>query len=345
MDIIRKSTTITKRTTKKQTQIPFIYINKKTKKKIKSKNILKHIHSLKIPPAYTNVSISSKKNNKIQAIGTDTKGRRQYIYNPEYIKLQDTEKFSDLIIFGKKIRRIRADMKRIIRETSLGKRELQSKESLIALVLYLVDNCHFRIGCQKYKLLYKTYGVTTLNNNHFKKINDTLNIEFVGKKGVINSATITNKSICNMFEKLCKQNRGEYLFNSYEDKKKIRITERHISNYLKKYDKNITVKMFRTWKANHILLKEMLQYPLPESINNSKTNVRDIIKKAAEKMHHTRGVSKKSYMNNHIINLYIKTPIRFKNIISSFKQNRNILSIDRMLTLLLQYLKKYNNHL
>ena len=63
--------------------------------------------------------------------------------------------------------------------------------------------------------------------------------------------------------------------------------------------------MFRTWKANYILLKELLEYPLPENSNDSKQNLVEIIKSAATKMHHTKGVSIKSYMDNKIMDLYV----------------------------------------
>ena len=55
MDIIRK----------KNSNGNFYYINKKSKKKITNINILKHINTLKIPPAYKSVEISSNINSKI----------------------------------------------------------------------------------------------------------------------------------------------------------------------------------------------------------------------------------------------------------------------------------------
>ena len=56
MDIIRKT----------NSNGDFYYIKNKSKKKIKDINILKHIKSLKIPPAYKNVEISSNINSKVQ---------------------------------------------------------------------------------------------------------------------------------------------------------------------------------------------------------------------------------------------------------------------------------------
>ena len=53
---------------------------------ITDKDLIKRIESIYIPPAYKELVIAKSENNKIQAIGTDTRGRRQYIYNSKYTK-------------------------------------------------------------------------------------------------------------------------------------------------------------------------------------------------------------------------------------------------------------------
>ena len=72
MDIIRKPNGfIIKKAKKsrKKIKIPkFTYIVKKTQKKVKESKVLERINSLRIPPGYKKVSISSKPNSKIQAI-------------------------------------------------------------------------------------------------------------------------------------------------------------------------------------------------------------------------------------------------------------------------------------
>ena len=92
---------------------------------------------------------------------------------------------------------------------------------------------------------------------------------------------------------LCKKNNKEYVF-CYENNGEIfRITERHINEYLKKYHKTLTVKMFRTWNANYILLKEILNHEIPNDEKGAKKNINSIVKKAAENLHHSNNVSKR----------------------------------------------------
>ena len=331
MDIIRKT----------NSNNNFYYINKKSKKKIKHLNLLEHIKSIKIPPGYKNVEISSNINSKVQAKGVDTKNRPQYIYNKEYTNNQSEIKFEDLIIFGKKIKRIRKDLQRNIKICVNDNSKIQNKECLISLVIFIIDKCNFRIGNEKYKKLYNTYGVTTLNKKHFEFLKNKLKIQFIGKKGVLNKSKVDNRDVVSIIDKLCYYN-FEYIFSYKDNNGSIyRITEKHINDFLKTYHKTLTIKMFRTWTANYILIKEILGYPLPTTKKEASKYIRDIIKKAANKMNHSSNVSKKSYMNNKIIDLYLEEPDNFKNIINKFrKTNGELPTINSILNKLLQHLSR-----
>ena len=329
MDIIRK--------TKKNGD--FYYINKINKTKINNKKTLHYIKSIKIPPAYKNVKIATNFNSKIQCIGTDTKKRKQYIYNPEYTENQKKVKFADLIYFGKKIKRIRKEIYYNISKCYKNKELIYNKESIISIVLYLIDYCNFRVGCEKYKKLYNSYGVTTLNKNHIRFGKKYAIIEFIGKKGVLNKSKVLNSTICSLLKNLCLKN-DDYIFYYYDSKgDKYKISEKHINDYLKKYNSNLTVKMFRTWNTNYILLKELLSLELPINEIQAKKNINLAIKKAAEQMHHSPNVSKQSYVNSEIVELYISNPLKFKKLVDFFrKTNGKLPTISRLLNLILTHI-------
>lgn len=297
---------------------------------------------LYIPPAYTNVVISENPNNKVLAIGEDSKGRKQYIYNKDYIQEQKELKFSDLKVFGSKLKRIRRDYMSHIVSYSNSKKclnKLLSLEYQIALALFLLDRCNFRVGNQKYKDLYKSYGVTTLNSTHILLNKNNIRIRFIGKKGVENTSLISNKYVMIFLRdlKLINESR-EYLF-SYRDSKGIfyRLTEKHINSHLKKYDSSLSVKMFRTWNANYNLLRELLNLEYPVSQKQTKKNIRVAIMKSAKALHHTSNVSKKSYMSNEILEMYQNDPEKFYKLLMKFKKsNGELPTIDRLLALLLK---------
>ena len=326
----------------KKTQ-KFNYIDKKSKKRV-NKSLAKHIDGLRIPPGYTKVHISKNKSSKVLAIGEDSKQRKQYIYNQEHIEKQKELKFSDLIYFGKKIKRIRRDILANI-ERCQQNNNIRDKNCVISIILFLIDRCNFRVGCDRYKKLYNSYGVTTLNKEHFEFKPNKVSIEFIGKKGVVNKSDVTHKNVCSVLQKLCYKNNKEYVFCYEHNGEVFRITERHINDYLKKYHKTLTVKMFRTWNANYILLKEILNYDIPEDDKGAKKNINSIVKKAAGNLHHSNHVSKKSYMNNEIIDLYMEEPMKFKRLVDFFrKRNGDLPTIGRLLNLILKFIcdKKKN---
>ena len=321
-----------------------IFYNTKTRKYIKvNSKLQKRLDCLKIPPGYRKVRISVNPKDKVQAIGVDSKNRKQYIYSDLYKEEQTEIKFSDLIYFGKKLKRIRKDMMKLIMSCdSIDK--LLTLDYQIALILFIIDRCNFRVGCEKYKDLYNSYGATTLNSKHLISTTNSVKIEFTGKKGVSNTALVTNKYVVRLLKqlKMINENR-EYLFTykSNQNNQLCRVTEKHINNWLKKYHKHISVKMFRTWNANYTLLRELLKIDIPKTERASKKNINRAVKKAAVSMHHTAGVNKKSYMNNEIIALYMDNPDKFYKIIGGFrKPNGKMPGIDRTLNLLLMYLNQ-----
>ena len=319
----------------------FKYYDSKSRKLVKKPSVLKRILSLKIPPAYKKVVISNSNNSKVQAIGEDVKCRKQYIYNPRFVEEKQKEKFSNLVFFGRRIKRIRKDINDNIGRCSRNTRLIRNKNNMISVILYLIDRCNFRVGCEKYKDLYNTYGVTTLNKNHLNINENSVTIQFTGKKGVLNKDNIQNSHVCRILKELYYNSRDEYIFNYIDDRgNKYRINEKHINDWLKKYDKRISVKMFRTWNSNYILLKEILNFELPHDERQAKKNINIAVKKAASQLHHTANVSKKSYMDNEIITLYVENPLKFKKLVESHrKQNGNLPTISRLLNLIIISIK------
>ena len=51
------------------------------------------IAALAVPPAWTDVWICRRRDGHIQATGRDDAGRKQYVYHPEWIRLQSEAKF------------------------------------------------------------------------------------------------------------------------------------------------------------------------------------------------------------------------------------------------------------
>ena len=75
---------------------------------IKDRGELKRIRSLAVSPAWEKVWICPRENGHLQATGFDARGRKQYLYHPDWRMVRDEAKFERLILFAKALPLIRA---------------------------------------------------------------------------------------------------------------------------------------------------------------------------------------------------------------------------------------------
>ncbi len=241
--------------------IGFTYI--KNDKTIKDNKILDYIKSIKIPPAYKDVIINDNNNKKILAFGYDSKDRKQVIYNPEFVKKNNNKKYKRYLYLCKNINKLKKKI-----NSDLNGNNEKNKE--IAIVIFLILNCGFRIGNDIYLKNNNSYGITTLEKKHIKFVKpDKMIIEFNGKKNVLNKSICKSKIIYDYFK-----TKSNKLFD---------ITSLDVNDYLR--DFNITSKDLRTWNANE-LFNKYIKY----------NKVNQAIKMVAKKLHNTPSVCKKNYI-------------------------------------------------
>jgi len=240
-------------------------------KVITDKDLIKRIESIYIPPAYKELVIAKSENNKIQAIGTDTRGRRQYIYNPKYTKKRNERKYDDVMELGKSIIKIEKDNECMLNTLTNKKyEEWDLPNDYIPIIIYMLKMYHFRIGNECYTKDNNSYGITTLKKDHIHFLpKNKFKIEFIGKKGIVNTYTDDNLLISKLLNKLIENaSNDDFLFkynhiNQYNNEKTHQlITPDHIHSFFQdKYNSYITPKMFRTWYGNYHMinyLKELL---------------------------------------------------------------------------------------
>lgn len=264
------------------------------------------IKSLKIPPAYDNVSIVNNK--KIIAYGYDMKGRKQVIYNPEYTKKRSKMKYEKVLksmkTFEKIKKRISKDMKNTI--------DLKIKE--IAMIVFLILNCGFRIGNEKYEKENNSYGLTTLKFHHITLEKNHINIDFIGKKGVRNISICNNKIIYEYLSQKKKQNNANDNIFTYIDNDTTKtIKSNDVNQYLKSIDKNvnITSKDLRTWNANYLFVKFLKD----KQIQKQKNPVKVSIENVANKLHNSYAICKKSYINPEIVEYAEEIFLKMKQVV------------------------------
>ena len=289
------------------------YYNKN--KEITNKNLIDYFNKYKIPPAWKNVQIYPVNSNKIFCTGVDVAGRKQYIYKANFVKKQKNKKYCNLIKFSEKL----PNILKVINKNLTKK---WSKDKIIALILKIMIHCNFRIGNEIYKKKYKSFGLTTLQKKHIKFNKNNIKIKFIGKKGVLNECTIVDPEII--------KNMPIRSSTDYFTYKNNKIKAIDINNFLKQFG-NFTSKDFRTWSANMLLLKYLINSKIKNNKERKKNAVK-IVKQTSSDLHHTPSICKKSYIHPQILKLYIEQPNKFNN----YYMNNN--SINKNF---IKFLKKY----
>ena len=295
------------------------------------RTLTKRLDKLYIPPGYKDLIVAKSATNKIQIIGSDKKGRRQYIYNTSYTAKRNDRKYDDVIALGKKIIDIENDNQRAL--TGILTKNVSSlslPDDYIPIIIYMLRKYHFRIGNERYADQNDSYGITTLQNRHIKFHSPSrFTIEFIGKKGIVNSFTDDNITIANTLKLLMKRSpscndtnkaKSNYYIFAYRsptDNAQQIITPDHIQSFFQeRYNSYITPKMFRTWYGNFHMLEHLRDLYNKQLIaKRMKTaEINSTIKSCSEyvssKLNNTPSISRKSYIDNKVIELVMRNPYR-----------------------------------
>jgi DNA topoisomerase-1 len=336
--------------TRKLKNNKYIYFNEKNIE-VKDKNILDKISKIYIAPAYENVKIFPDAEDLL-AYGYDIAGRKQYVYSENFKKKREGKKYCKLIKLCDSIHNLKRNVDKHLSESYF------TKNKLIATIIKMMELCNFRCGNLKMEKKHGTHGVTTIHKKHLTIKKDNIDIEFVGKKGVINHCIMKNKKMNDIVKKIYSMstNTDPYLFSIINEKKEqITITMMDLNDYLKKY--KITSKDLRTWNANIIFIKNLKYYidkrfdeyekvkenpkkKNKNSINKKLMKVRksiviDAVKDTAISLHHTPAICKSSYLFKSLLNETIEKEELF----IELKDTKNIVHED----FLYKILKKFGN--
>ncbi|MDX5347959.1 MAG: DNA topoisomerase IB [Hymenobacteraceae bacterium] len=295
----------------------FYYINAKGEK-ISDQKTLDRIKKLVIPPAWTDVWICPSANGHIQATGRDTKGRKQYLYHPNWQQARSSTKFSRLIEFGKNLPKIREQLKHDLLLKKL------SKKKVTAIAVYLLDHSLIRIGNRYYADTNKSYGLTTMRDKHVKIEGAQVRFRFIGKKGVEHEVALHDRRLARLVKK-CKDIPGYDLFQYYDEEGQRHVLESgDVNDYLCNLtDFDFTAKDFRTWGGT-VRMVECLETVLQQQPDLPKEKcVKEAVKLVAKSLGNTPSVCSKYYIHPQVINLFHED--KFMN----YLRRHNATEIDR----------------
>ena len=270
---------------------------------VKEKRILDRIKKLRIPPNWKNVQITDSEVNHLQAIGIDERKRTQYIYHPMWIALTSLDKYKRMGRFCKLIPKFEKKIKQDLTSSN-------ERVCIIAHMFRLLQKTHMRVGGEEYAKDNSTYGLCTLENKHIRIKGPVITFNFIGKKGVKQRIQIRDSTTAPLLQQLIK-NTGRV----FKENGKV-ITSGDMNGYLQNVmGREFTCKDFRTYASNLLFLNTICKLPIPQTEKEKKKNLKDVFDYVANKLGHTKAVSRRSYVMPIISDQYKETPSIF------YKQN------------------------
>ncbi len=156
-----------------------------------------HLLNTRIPPAWERVQVETDPSLPCVAIGYDTVGRKIHLYSSEHTAKAKSSKFE-------RVRALldeEADIRDAI-ETDLHEQRLSGVWHEAALIAYLIFETGIRPGSTTDTLAkVQAYGATTLQLRHVRPGDNTVRLQFVGKKGVNQNVPVRNPYLVDEFKR------------------------------------------------------------------------------------------------------------------------------------------------
>jgi DNA topoisomerase-1 len=267
---------------------------------VRSAADLKRIRALAIPPAWKDVWICPDPNGHVQATGRDARGRKQYRYHAEWRARRDGNKFDRLEAFASVLPVIRAKTAADIARPGLP------REKVLATVVQLLEKSLIRVGNDEYRKANRSFGLTTLRDQHVDVKGSTLRFEFRGKSGRRHTVDLSDRRLARIV-KQCRDLPGQELFQYLDHEgNRQNVNSSDVNEYLREITgTDVTAKDFRTWSGTVLAVTALRELSSADSMAAAKKNVVRAIEAVAGVLGNTPAVCRKSYIHPAILECYL----------------------------------------
>lgn len=293
-------------------------------------NTIGRVETMNIPPAWKDVWINPYSHGHLQATGTDSKGRKQYIYHPVWNEICQENKFSKLPTFGQFLPKIRRKVSSDIRLPKLV------REKVLATIVWLLEHTFIRVGNEEYAKENNSFGLTTLRNKHVKISKNGVRFEFIGKSGVAHEVSILHPLVKKTI-KMCVELPGYHLFQ-YQDgrNRKHAVDSGDVNEYLQNIcGEDITAKDFRTWGGTVLSASTLNSFGVWIKKDDLKRNINKAVKVVSSHLRNTPKVCKNYYIHPVVIHSYEKQILipHFEQVAKKTSNKNSRLSFDEFAVL------------
>jgi DNA topoisomerase IB len=259
------------------------------------------IRALVIPPAWTDVWISPDPYGHLQALGTDSAGRRQYLYHPQWRVRRDQQKFDRMLDFAKALPRLRRVTAKHLREPGM------TRNRVLACATRLLDRGYFRIGSESYAEENGTFGLATIRTSHVRLLPEGV-VEFAypAKGAKHRVERVSDPDVLEVVTQL-KRRRGDPDLLAYKHGNRWRdLRSDDVNIYLKETaGEQFSAKDFRTWHGTVMAAVALaVAAPASRSATSAKRAMSWAVKDVADQLGNTPAVCRASYIDPRVFDRY-----------------------------------------
>ncbi len=269
-------------------------------RRVRDLEMLRRVRHLAIPPAWTDVWICPSPDGHVQATGRDARGRKQYRYHPRWREVRDETKYARMLSFARALPALRARVDEHLARPGLP------REKVLATLVRLLETTFIRVGNEEYARQNKSYGLTTLRDDHVDIRGSTLRFNFRGKGGKRHEVGITDARVARIVRR-CQELPGQELFQYVDDDGTVRTVDSDdVNAYLREVTgEDFTAKDFRTWAGTVLAALALQEVRTFRSATEAKKNVLRAIEAVARQLGNTPAICRKCYVHPGVIEAYM----------------------------------------
>ncbi|HZQ58409.1 MAG TPA: hypothetical protein VFA84_10245 [Acidimicrobiales bacterium] len=213
--------------------------------RVRDPDVIARIEALTIPPAWEDVWICPWPNGHIQAVGTDAKGRRQYLYHPKWREARDREKFAHMLEVAAELPAIRTRCRADLALDGLP------RARVLAGAVRLLDVGFFRVGGEEYMEENGSFGLATIRKEHTRVKDGEVVFDYPAKSGQHRVQSVVDPDVLDLVTALKRRRGGGPELLAYRDGARwVDVRSQDINDYLREVSRvHVSAKDFRTWHA------------------------------------------------------------------------------------------------
>jgi len=247
--------------------------------------------SLALPPAWVDAWYCTDPRGHIQALASDDRERRQYLYHPDWRVWRDRAKFAHLHDFIEVLPTIRRTARAALTSDD-------PVESAIGVIVAMLDKGALRIGSERYAKANKAFGASTLRKRHVDATDTALSIDFTAKGGKQREVLLRDERLARAVARL-EDLPGQRLFDIEDSAGNPRsIGSSAVNDWLSRVaGEDVTAKDFRTLAGSVAAFDALVDAPVGETKRARDAVLKSAYTAAAERLGNTVTVAKASYVH------------------------------------------------